>query len=60
MKMDHKMKTVTQGTQGCMGRVPALPLKLRDSSHRASLTEPASTYVKWGDNPHNYEARMQK
>ena len=44
-----------------MRRVSVLPLdKLRDSGPHADFTESASTYVKWGDTPHNYEARMQK
>jgi len=44
-----------------MRRVSVLPLdKLRDSGPHADFTDSASTYVKWGDNPHNYEARMQK
>ena len=45
MKMDQKMKIVSpKGHIGLYGK--ALPLKLKDSSHRAGLTEPASTYVK--------------
>lgn len=44
-----------------MRRVSVLPLnKPRDSGPHADFTESASIYVKWGDNPYNYEARLQK
>lgn len=53
MKMGQKMKIVSpKGGRG-MCRI------LRTSPH-AGLTASASTYVKWDDNLHDYEARIQK